>query len=306
MRTAGINCPMMNVQSSVRQRSVLRLIHSSTSRRGLLSEEELNGIQTQLKSSEATLVWPQKDSVGSRTTVSSKRALAIVMGWTSSRLKPVVKHAAPYTKLCIPALCVAPSVLQVWSTTLGSRLMRSLLQSLNNDLKEPVSLIMHTFSYAPGVLLPLTASDFESSERELTRKLNPLCVTFDSGPAEFSYAAGMAGARLAYSDSNLPSYVAAICAGITVNVLNGRRRRLEMQRVLRSALLEIPQLYLYSEADTVTPPSRVQKLMLDQQAMGREVLSHCWKDSEHVSHYRSDPETYEHYIHTLLKRCLII
>lgn len=79
-----------------------------------------------------------------------------------------------------------------------------------------------------------------------------------------------------------------------------------MDRALRSPLLDIPQLYLHSEVDAVTPPSRVQKVMLDQQATGRAVSSHCWKESEHVCHYLADPVTYEHHIYTLLKKCLIL
>lgn len=291
---------------SRKARSVYRGLY--TSRCVSFSEEELYRLRTLLKGSRATLISPSasnKDAAETSLAVASRRALAVLTGWTSAPLKAVVKHAAPYTKVGIPAVCVAPSVLQVWNTGLGSSLTRSLLESLDATLQEPVSLVLHFFSGAAGVTLPLIVSDFESSERELTRKLNPACTVFDSGPTEFSYTAGMAAARLMRDQGgyNYPTYLAAIITGITVNALIGKHKRLELGKVLRSPLLDTPQLYLHSETDTVTPPSRVRKVMLDQQAIGREVSSYCWKDSQHVRHYLGDPDTYEHYIHALLKKC---
>jgi hypothetical protein len=233
-----------------------------------------------------------------------KRSLALVVGWTAGSLRAVAKHTLPYTKVGLPAVCVAPTLLQVWSTALGSKLTRSLLRIFDGSLSQPVSLVLHVFSAGHVAVLPVTVSDFESGERELTRKLNPACVVFDSGPSQFSYEAGMAGARLMreYGGYSYPTYFAAVCAGIAVNAVIGRQIREEMNAILRSPLLDIPQLYLYSEIDPVTRPSQVQKVMLDQQAMGREVSSHCWKDTPHVRHYLADPLTYEHHIHTLLKK----
>lgn len=268
--------------------------------RDSLSEEELHRLQTQLKSTRTALVLPDAGSISR----ASERVLAILVGWTASTLKPVVKHAHPYTKVGIPVVCVATSLFQVWSTNLSSKVTRSVLQSLDDSLDGSVSLVMHVFSSGPGVLLPLFISDFESRERKLTRKLNPTCIVFDSGPAQFTYDAGVAAARILYR--NTPMFWAAFCAGVTVDTFVGRKKREEWTRVLQSPLLDLPQLYLYSEADTVAPPSQVREVMRDQEAMGREVSSHCWKDSQHVRHYVGDPDSYEQHIHTLLKKCQLI
>ena len=79
-----------------------------------------------------------------------------------------------------------------------------------------------------------------------------------------------------------------------------------MKHILRSPLLDIPQLYLYSKADTVATPSLVHKTIHEQQAMGRDVTLHCWEDSPHVRHYLTHPVNYEHHVHTLLKKCQLI
>ena len=276
-----------------------------SSRSGSVSEEELNKLSQQLEclpDSRAAL------EVGGASRDGGKRSLALLVGWTSSSLRAVVKHAAPYTEVGIPALCVAPSLLQVWSSTLSANLTRSLLVSLDRSLAEPASLVLHMFSAAAGVVLPTLVADLESSERRLTGKLNPAAAVFDSGPTSFSYEAGMAGGRLAYQQGgySYPVYLAAVCGGVAFNAAMGRRKRREVDSALRSPLLDLPQLYLHSEADLVATVSRVRKVMLDQQAVGREVHSHCWEDTQHVRHYLADPVTYTHHIHSLLNKCQLI
>ena len=274
------------------------------SRSGALSGDELRRLHAQLEGPRTVLVLPDENCAANRT----RRSLTLLVGWVSSPLRTVAKYARPYAKIGIPTVCVAPNEFEVWITALGLKRTRFLLRTMDGSLDKPVSLILHMLSRGPCVVLPGIAADFESSERELTRKLHPACVVFDSGPASFSYESGMAAARLMYEQGgyNYPTYLASVSCEIMLNAVAGRRKREERNRALRSPLLDIPQLYLYSEADTVWPPSLVQKVMLDQQAVGREVMSHCWKESQHVHHYLSDPVTYEQCVHTLLKRCQLL
>ena len=294
---------MLFLKLATRRAARTRRYYSSWS--GPVSEEELDRLHDRLKrlpGSIALMRPPPEEPVA------RKRVLAFLVGWTASSLRAVAKHTAPYTKVGVPAVCVAPSLSQVWITALASRVMRPLLESLDESLDDPVSMVLHTFSAGPGVVFPVLVSDFESSTRELTGKLNPACAVFDSGPAPFTYEAGMAGARITYESGgfSLPVYLAAASGGISVNAVLGWRKRREMATWLRSPLLDVPQLYLHSEIDPVGKPSHVRKVMLDQQAMGREVHSHCWRDTQHVRHYFRDPDTYEHHVHLLLKKCQLI
>ena len=286
-------------------RTSLRLLYRRYASQ--LSEEELDRLQARLKGSRSTLISPDKD-VHVPNHVPNKRALVILMGWTSGSLKAVAKHSTPYAKVGIPAVCVAPSVFQMWSNGLGSRLARPLLQSIDDALQEPVSVVLHGFSGSTSVVLPLMVADFESGERKLTRKLNPACIVFDSGPTAFTYETGMAAAKQMQMQGgySYPTYLAAICVGITVNFLVGKKRNAELDRMFQSPLFNVPQLYLHSELDAVVTPSRVQQVMQDQQDMGRDVSSHCWKDSQHVRLYLNDPETYEYHVHTLLRKCSLL
>ena len=274
-----------------------------------MSGEELGRLREQLErltGSRATLVAESsRTDENGRGSDSPRRVIALLVGWTSCSVKSFAKHAVPYASVGIPAVVVAPSLLQVWS---GSRLTRSLLTALDRSLSEPASLVLHAFSASPGLFLPPLVSDFESRERELTRKLIPTAAVFDSGPTRFSLEVGMAAARLVYQQGgySYPTYLASICGGVALNAAIGRRKRREMDLALQSPLLDIPQLYLHSRVDPVARLVQVCKVMLDQQAMGREVSSHCWEDTQHVRHFQTDPVTYEHLIHSLLKKCQLI
>lgn len=197
----------------------------------------------------------------------------------------------------------------MWSTRLGSRLTSSLLTTLDECLESPVSMVLHTFSGASHACLPAMVSYFESgSDCLLTRKMNISCAVFDSSPPFISYKSGLIAARLIYDQGGFtyPVYLAAASMGFMANVLIGHKKRIVLDTCLRSPLLDVPQLYLHSQVDQVATLSQVQKVILDQKAMGREVFSHCFKDSQHVRHYIEDPTTYEHHVHSLLKRCQLI
>lgn len=53
-----------------------------------------------------------------------------------------------------------------------------------------------------------------------------------------------------------------------------------------------PQLYLYSSADALIPPSEVQQFRKQQQQRGVQIHSKMWTDSAHCEHYRVHPEEY--------------
>ena len=108
------------------------------SQSGPISEEELRRLNEQLINSTTALILPDK------TANNSTRTLTILVGWISGSLRAVTKCASPYTKVGIPVVCVAPSLLHIWSTTLGLKLMHSLLSSIDKSLNEPASMVLHS------------------------------------------------------------------------------------------------------------------------------------------------------------------
>ena len=180
---------------------------------GPISDEELQRLNEKLINSTTPLIMPDKTTTNSRPT----RSIAILVGWASATLRPLTKCAPPYTKVGIPVVCIPSSVLHIWSVSLRRNVIHYLLKSIDRSLNEPVSLILHMFSMGACVVLPEIVYDFESTDRKLTRKLNPACAVYDSGPVILSYRSGVAALKQLYQQGayNYPTYIGALITGST-------------------------------------------------------------------------------------------
>lgn len=233
---------------------------------------------------------------------SISNSVVILVAWTGGSHRALKKYSEIYTELGIPSLCLVPSLLEVWSTSKGNKLTQNTIDYLSksNDSSEPINIVFHLFSAAPGIVLPhITDEPPDTSHIQLKGFI------IDSGPVEFSYKSGMSALKL--SNFNfLMYYVAGFC-GTTANVLVGKRKRAELVKALKSPSLSLlPQLYLYSEADTVCPADRVRSIIEEQKELGRNVKGASWNDSKHVRHFMAYPEQYHLQIKSFLKAIKLI
>lgn len=234
---------------------------------------------------------------------SISNSVVILVAWTGGSHRALKKYSEIYTaELGIPSLCLVPSLLEVWSTSKGNKLTQNTIDYLSksNDSSEPINIVFHLFSAAPGIVLPhITDKPPDTSHIQLKGFI------IDSGPVEFSYKSGMSALKL--SNFNfLMYYVAGFC-GTTANVLVGKRKRAELVKALKSpSLSSLPQLYLYSEADTVCPADRVRSIIEEQKELGRNVKGASWNDSKHVRHFMAYPEQYHLQIKSFLKAIKLI
>lgn len=258
-------------------------------------------LQERIKKSSIELHFPQ-DEVQVKT-----RSLALLVGWAESRQKALSKFAAIYTKQGIPCLSIACPITTMWFTSLGNKLTHSLLTSLDHTIPlddHPINLAMHVFSGGGTAVFPRLLEELAKPYGLLTTKIRPKCVIFDSGPTMFSYKSGTAAARLVYKQGgfNFLTYSASRLVGSTVNLFIGSRKRSELITALDSPLLNMPQLYLYSTADSVCSSEWVERVMEEQREKGRTVESYSWQDSEHVRHLAEHPEQYEELVVRFLRK----
>ena len=229
------------------------------------------------------------------------RSLAVLVGWAESRQKAMAKFAAIYTKQGVPCLSVAPGIHYMWFTSIGNKLTSHLITSLDMatpPADEPVNLVMHIFSGGGYTVFPKLVEEIANPNGLLNTKIKPGCIIFDSGPTLFSKKSGMQAAKLLYKQGgfNYLTYTASRLIGGTVNAFIGSRKRSELTNALQSPLLAVPQLYLYSTADSVCRSAWVESVMRDQRGKGRETESFRWEDSEHVRHFIQHPEEYENQV----------
>ena len=231
-------------------------------------------------------------------TVLKERSLALLVGWAESRQKAMAKFASIYARLGIPCLTMAPSIWSMWFTSVGNRLTSNLITSLDSATPPsdpPMNLLMHVFSGGGTTVFPKLAEELANPNGLLTTKIKPKCIIFDSGPTRFSYQSGAAAAKLVYKQGgfNFFTYTTSKLIGSAVNIFIGSRKRSELTDALESQLLDLPQLYLYSKADSVCLSGWVEKVMKEQRKKGRDVESFSWEHSEHVRHLIEHPEQYE-------------
>lgn len=249
-------------------------------------------LQERIKKSNIELHFP-RDEVQIK-----PNSLALLVGWAESRQKALSKFAAIYTKQGIPCLSIACPITTMWFTSLGNKLTNGLLTSLDLATPSddhPINLAMHVFSGGGTAVFPRLLEEVAKPDGLLSNKIRPKCIVFDSGPTLFSYKSGTAAARLVYKQGgfNFLTYSASRLVGSTVNLLIGARKRSELATALDSPLLNMPQLYLYSTADSVCDSEWVERVMKEQREKGRNVERYTWQDSEHVRHLAEHPEQYE-------------
>ena len=165
---------------------------------------------------------------------------------------------------------------------------------------------MHLFSGAGNTVFPKLVEEVAKPNGLLNTKIKPSCIIFDSAPALFSHKSGMQAARLLYQQGgfNYLAYSASRLIGGTVNAFIGSRKRSELTSALQSPLLAVPQLYLYSTADSVCRSEWVESVITGQREKGRETESFRWEDSEHVRHFIQHPDEYENQVVQFLEKHL--
>ena len=250
-----------------------------------------NELQERVKKRGIELHFPEEGAT-------VKGSLALLVGWAESRQKAMAKFAAIYTQQGIPCLTIAPQIQSMWFTSVGNKLTSRLIRALDLATPlggQPVNLVMHLFSGGGQTVFPKLMEEVAKPNGLFNTKIKPRCIIFDSGPTRFSYESGMQAAKLLYQQGgfNYATYTASKLIGGTVNILVGSRKRSELSNALDSPLLAIPQLYLFSSADSVCRSEWVESVMVEQRRKGRTVESFMWKDSEHVRHLIQHPEDYE-------------
>ena len=234
------------------------------------------------------------------TTLRSK-GVVVLLGWTSSRIKSVLKYANIYKELGVPAICAAPSIPEVWFSSYGSTKAKKLLKSAEENSEERSGVVLHLFSGASTTFLPTFIKDLTSKDG----KLRLSGVIFDSGPVSFSVRPGLAAAKLMRQQGGFGplAYYATCTTGIMVSSVVGRTRRKSMREMFdHLAMLQIPQLYLYSSSDSVALREDIEDEIRLQVSRGVDVSSHCWHATEHVRHFLEYPEEYTSQINQFMHK----
>lgn len=235
-------------------------------------------------------------------TSSSSNALVILVGWAMSKQKHVGKYSQVYNTFGLPTLSVTPNIFHTWDILSQDKYTSNLLQVVDSTFNG--SVILHLFSGAGFLILP------HLSESTVNYKnINLKGIVFDCAPSLFGHASGMAAAKMALNQGgiNQLTYYLSTTAGTMIDKLKGETIRQRMAAALRRPSLDgVPQLYLYSNTDTVMPLSVVQDtIKLQKDELGRDVETVMFDGADHVKLLQSHPEKYRDAIGSFVESRLV-
>lgn len=218
--------------------------------------------------------------------------LPVLVGWSGASHRALAKYGSLYTGMGLAAMCLRPNMFKLLFSGLGNKLTNRILCSISTAAvdREPLPLVLHTFSGAPTVILPQLTSCLHRHPN-----LRLAGVVFDSAPTPFTYKSGTAAALEDYKQggASMVGYWATFAVGVATEALVGRKKQAIDAKAFASPVMDVPQLYLYSETDRITPSSHVEEVMERQREMGRQVRGMKWKESRHVKHLIDHPDDYK-------------
>lgn len=236
------------------------------------------------------------------TTVNStSKGIVLLFGWASSTVKSVMKYGRVYSEIGVPSVCTATPISVMWLKSSGDIRTKKVLDALNDSIEDFCPLIIHFFSGAVFTYLPALV---ELLSTQKYNKLQLSGIVFDSAPTSYSFRTGVAAAKLIKQQGgcNSLTYCAFTAVNVSANALTGWKRRRNMRSALDHPIVKVPQLYLYSNADTVTLKEEVEGEMLRQSSRGVDVSSHRWSDSGHVRHLANYPDQYSFQVQSFLNK----
>ena len=217
-------------------------------------------------------------------------------------MKTMKKYNNVYQELGIPSISVAPSLPQVWFASHGNAKAKKMLKCVEENSEEGSGVVLHLFSGSSTTFLPTFIKHLTNKDS----KHHLSGIIFDSGPVSFSIESGLTAAKLMRRQGigiGPLTYYASCTAGVMVSVVVGRTRRKSMRAMLdHPAMLQIPQLYLYSSSDSAISADKIEDEMKLQVSRGVDVSSHCWHGSEHVRHFLEYPEEYKSQVNKFMHK----
>ena len=227
---------------------------------------------------------------------SGRRLLVVMVGWSQSSNKSLAKYASLYNQLGLPCVTMATHMSLLCYTSLANRNTKQMVQHLDKSTTTSFRVLYHIFSSGGYIIFPHLMAEYDNPSSPLRTKFIPAGVVLDSGPINFSAQAGYQANKSMYDQGGYNYLIYTLVNGYSLftDMAVGSRKRSELQAALKhTELLQMPQLYLYSENDLTCSAERVRGIMEGQRKMGRQVTGHCWTESEHVKHYVRHPEEYK-------------
>ncbi|XP_060080380.1 transmembrane protein 53-A-like [Ylistrum balloti] len=248
------------------------------------SQNRMNEIWTQKIDRNLELRALKQDGV-----VQHARPLMLLFGWMLAKRKHLEKYEEYYLNRGYNVLTVSGYPMDILKPIRAQGIASSILAHIDDRTrvvgKQPI--LLHGFSvggYLIGEFHVKLNTEETVARNLLIAQVFDSPVDFDGIPVGFSKVLTKNPALRFFIRNSLHLYMATFKKSVS--------KFLKASEAFKFNKYHVPSLFLYSKADPVGNPERIEGVIQDFYQRNIPVMSKCWQDSPHVSHYHYHPKEY--------------
>ncbi|KAF7997413.1 hypothetical protein HCN44_005984 [Aphidius gifuensis] len=239
------------------------------------------------------------------------RPVIVLLGWAGCQDKYLAKYSAIYEdKGYITLRYTAPVKCLFWRRNEIPNIGKRLLQVISDRSLDQHPIFFHVFSNGGAFLYQQISLAIEQSYKNTRVK----GVIFDSSPGERRVTALFKAISAVLGGNLMTNIPMSLLITIFLSVLwlyEVFAHAWGIDHPVRTnpiALTEEPhswpQLFLYSDVDTLIPATDVEKFAIRRAERGIHVQLVMFRDSPHVKHYATYPDVYVNTVCNFINDCL--
>ncbi|XP_033333816.1 transmembrane protein 53 [Megalopta genalis] len=240
-----------------------------------------------------------------------KRPVVVLLGWAGCQDRYLAKYSAIYKeKSCITLRYTAPVECLFWRRDKMPHIGKRLIQVITDNSLDQHPIFFHVFSNGGAFLYQHVSLAMQQADTPLMVK----GVIFDSAPGERRLTALFKAISAIIGGTPLTNIPMSFFITIFLSILwffeivahtFGRDYPVQTNPIaLAEETYSWPQMFLYSNTDTLIPASDVEKFASRRAERGVRVQLVLFMNSPHVKHYATYPDVYVNTVYNFMHECL--
>ena len=251
--------------------------------------------------------WEKLMSVCSK----DKQPVVVLLGWAGCQDRYLAKYSAIYEqKSCITLRYTAPVECLFWRRDKMPYIGKRLIQLIRDKSLDEHPIFFHVFSNGGAFVYQHLSLAMQQAKTPLKVK----GVIFDSAPGERRVTALFKAISAIIGGHPFTNIPMSVLITLFLSILwffeviahaFGRGYPVQTNPIaLAEESYSWPQLFLYSNADTLIPASDVEMFATRRAERGVQVQLVLFTDSPHVKHYATYRDVYVNTVCTFIYDCL--
>lgn len=228
-----------------------------------------------------------------------KKPIVLLYGWLMSQDKFLRKFSDIYNNHGFDVLRVKVKIGEVLWPQSVTATVSNIKDFMLGNLDRPY--LVHGFSVGGFVHTELIQYLLKCPQEESKQALSQIkAQTFDSVVDLFGVAEGIATS--VYLNQPIRRRLASTAIQAYINLTRKQVFDIYIRdsEIFHANPLRVPSLMFYSRKDTIGAPGPIEDAIKQWRSKGIAVAQRCWETSEHVGHYKENPEEYTTYLNNFL------